>query len=263
MTDTTKKTTDIDTLNTEEPTNTDLIVPIKEDNQPNSLYFEKILNQLAETIEKRPITNAIINTIEQAKSFFQKTGKMLEEERSFSISEDSINGLLGRFLVSKVELIKELSAQIFEENFKLVATIETHGIKADVSALFEVVTFTVNENEQKMVYKQITPTEIHSILFDSVIKNIGAKVYLWFLTVFKKRDVLGIALEKAEVAEIEAKRVDGQIADIITIDLNRYLADDKTIMKTIKRVNITDASIKNNKLNLVSQVKLDGLLNEL
>lgn len=239
----------------------------------NSSSSSDFANKTGQLIEKF-FTQGVSQTLAQAKQLYQKAGKMIEGERFIPVSAETVNGLLGRYVVKNIDEITELHAILQKDDFLLAGTLEASGVKASISGKFEVVCFVFNEQTQHMVFRQIGSTHIEKIYFDGFITQIVAKLGLWFLKYIKKRDLLGFALEYKEIASVrpaaeitkelakETDSTDPEMGDEITIDLNRYFDADGTVLKNLKRFQVSDARIKDEKLQLLSRINLTGFFQD-
>lgn len=189
----------------------------------------------------------------KVKQLYAKAEELTQEEVGIPLSEESLNALLKRYVTDKVRMVGSLEADLKEHDFSLRADITAKGVNAKLSGDFEVVSFVFNDETQRMVFSQLTPTRIDSLSVDAWYKKPLVNVALFFIKHVLRRDFLGYALERFDVATCKE--------ELIYIDVSKYFDPNSRVIKQLKRFQISHGFIKNERLQLKSRINLRGFLN--
>lgn len=186
-------------------------------------------------------------------TLFQKAEDLIEEERDFPVSQNLLNATFQKYVTDKVELLKDLHADLYDDWLRLYAIVNVAGIYASLSVDLKLLQMEMNPDKQLLVFERISPTQIIESRFDNKFKKMGVNLALFFMRKVLKKDPLAPILQHYNV--IEEKH------GLLHLDLNRWLGDNASTMRALRKLHINHAEIKDTRLILQANVNLEGLLN--
>lgn len=202
-------------------------------------FFDKVKNQVVDFIGKAA----------------DKATELIEEEVDIPLSEESVNGLIERYVVQKVKYFDRLEADLTTHNFYLSGDLSVKGIKASVSGEFDVVTFEFNDEVQHMVFRQIGETKIDDVYFTGIKTKLLTKLGLFYIRYILRRDPLAFVLDYFDVATVTGNEYD--------FEIGQYFGENSRVIKQLKRVQIKHAFIRDHKLYVSSGVSVSGIMDGL
>lgn len=186
-------------------------------------------------------------------TLFQKAEDMIEEERDFPVSQNLLNATFQKYVTDNVDLLKDLHADLYDDWLRLYATVDVAGIYAALSVDLKLIQMEFNTDKQLIVFEQISQTQIIESRIESKLKKIGVNFAIFFMQKVLKKDPLAPILQRYNV--LEAKH------GLLYLDLNRWLGDNETTMKALRKMNVNHAVVKETRLMLRANVNLEGLFN--
>lgn len=184
---------------------------------------------------------------------FNKAEDLIEEERDVPVSQNLLNATFQKYVTDNVDLLKDLHADLYDDWLRLYATVDVAGIYAALSVDLKLVQMEFNTEKQLIVFEQISETKIIESRIEGKLKKLAVNFALFFMRSVLKKDPLAPILQHYDV--LEAKH------GLLYLDLNRWLGDNATTMKALRKLNVNHAVIKDTRLMLRANVNLEGLLN--
>lgn len=185
-------------------------------------------------------------------TLFQKAEDLIEEERDVPVSQNLLNATFQKYVTDNVDLLQDLHADLYDDWLRLYATVDVAGIYAALSVDLKLVQMEFNTDKQLIVFEQISQTQIIESRIQGKLKKLAVNFAIYFMQNVLKKDPLGPILQHYDV--LEAKH------GLLYLDLNRWLGDNATTMKALRKMNINHALIKETRLMLRANVNLEGLL---
>lgn len=199
------------------------------------------------------MANILAKIASSVQTLFQKAEDMIEEERDFPVSQNLLNATFQKYVTDNVDLLKDLHADLYDDWLRLYATVDVAGIYAALSVDLKLIQMEFNTDKQLIVFEQISQTQIIESRIESKLKKIGVNFAIFFMQKVLKKDPLAPILQRYNV--LEAKH------GLLYLDLNRWLGDNETTMKALRKMNVNHAVVKETRLMLRANVNLEGLFN--
>lgn len=192
------------------------------------------------------------------KTSYVNTTDRLIDEVYITLSQEQVNDALAKFVTNNVDMLLNLRMDLHQNWLRLYCTVNIMGIFASVYSDFRLVDATLTGKTQRFVFEQISNTQIvefHSKKWWQVpAAKLGVKLYRTVM----RADPLPFLLSKIKVKNEPFATHKG---NYIYLDINRYLAKQKTIIKTLQKVQINHAETKNHELILKAQLNPAELIN--
>ena len=83
-----------------------------------------------------------------ARNLYQQTEDFIEEERSFTVSQNLLNATFQKYVTDNVGLLKDLHADLYDDWLRLYATVNVAGIYASLSVDLKLVQMIFNQDQQ-------------------------------------------------------------------------------------------------------------------
>ncbi len=182
---------------------------------------------------------------------YQRAEDLIEEQRDFAVSQNLLNATFQKYVTDKVELLKDLHADLNEDWLRLYATVDVVGIYAELSVDLKLVQMEFNKNTQLLVFEQISQTQVIEARFDAMFKKLLANSALFFYQKVLDKDPLGPILQRYEIVEVKH--------GLIYLDLGRWLGSVDSVIRTLRKLNINHGVLKESELILYANVNLDGI----
>ncbi|MEC7118323.1 MAG: hypothetical protein VXW65_00250 [Pseudomonadota bacterium] len=202
--------------------------------------------------------NILSKVAQSVREVYHRAEDLIEEERDFPISENMLNAALKRYVTDNVDQLSDLHLNLYDDWLQLFATVHYKGIHATLATKLKLIQMQFDRNTQRFVFEQEGGTEIIDIHYDETVKilgvnfhKIGVNVALWWFQSIKKEDPLGYILEKLDVVTVKH--------GLLYLDLNRWLADIEKVMSTLRKVEVTHAVLRRQKLIVKASVNLAGI----
>lgn len=171
-------------------------------------------------------------------------------------SEKQLNDALFEYVVQNVEMVHKLFLTLHNNHLRLYATIYTSGVFASVACNFRLVTIELNSDYQRLVFQQLSDTEILTLHSDRwylpPLAKAGVKLYRLLL----KKDPLPFALQKIKVKGASFAVHKGEY---IYLDIGRYLP--KNITAYFSKAQVNDAYTTEGNLLAKVQINFANLIN--
>lgn len=194
------------------------------------------------------------NIAKQVRKVYQKAEGFIEEEREFPISQVFLNATFKRFVTDNVKILEDLHADVHEDWLRLYATLNVKGLHIIVSVDLKLVQMELNKDMQLIVFEQISETQIIEARYPNIWMKMAVKSALFFYQKILRKDPLGMILEKFEVLTVKD--------DLLHLDLNRWLGNNRSIMETLNKVHINHAELRETELVVIGNVNLMALFNK-
>lgn len=194
------------------------------------------------------------NIAKQVRKVYQKAEGFIEEEREFPISQVFLNATFKRFVTDNVKILEDLHADVHEDWLRLYATLNVKGLHIIVSVDLKLVQMELNKDMQLIVFEQISETQIIEAKYPNIWMKMAVKSALFFYQKILRKDPLGMILEKFDVLTVKD--------DLLHLDLNRWLGNNRSIMETLNKVHINHAELRETELVVIGNVNLMALFNK-
>lgn len=185
------------------------------------------------------------------KTSYVNTTDRLIDEVYITLSQEQVNDALAKFVTNNVDMLLNLRMDLHHNWLRLYCTVNVMGIFASVYSDFRLVDASLTGKVQRFVFEQIGNTEIvelHSKKWWQVpAAKLGVKLYRTVM----RADPLPFLLSKIKVKNEPFATHKG---NYIYLDIHRYLAKQKKILKTLQKVQINHAETKNHELILKAQL---------
>lgn len=176
-----------------------------------------------------------------------------EQEILLPISEQQVNDALAQYVTKKVAAILDLHLDLHDSWLRLHTTVNVKGIFAQLAVNLRLVHVQLDRDRQRLVFGQLSNTEVLVLHTDSYLKTQAIRAALWGFQGVLKRDPLGLALGRANLAT--------QKDDILYLDLARWLRKNEKIMDTLNKVQINHGLLAEEQLLLKAQVNISEIIN--
>lgn len=191
------------------------------------------------------------NIAKQFRKVYQKAEGFIEEEREFPISQVFLNATFKRFVTDNVQLLEDLHADVHNDWLRLYATINVKGLYTTVSVDLKLIQMELNKDIQLIVFEQISNTQVIEAKFQTWWMKIAFNSALFFYQKVLRKDPLGMLLQKFEVLTVKD--------ELLHLDLNRWLGDNRSITDTLNKVHINHAELRETELVVMGNVNLMAL----
>ena len=191
----------------------------------------------------------IFNVIEE--KWHQLTAP-ITDEMLLTVSEKQVNDALCRFVTKNVQAILQMRIELYEGWFRLFAIVNIQGILAHVASNFRLVQIQLGRQRQRLVFAQISDTEILELHSTSYLKSTAIKLGVNAYHHLLKKDPLGLILGKINLAHSKD--------NLLYIDIGRWLRNNQKIMNTLHKVQVNTAQTQFKQLILHAQVNYRDLL---
>lgn len=199
------------------------------------------------------MSNIFFKVMSSIQQLYQRAEDLIEEERDYAISQNLLNATFQKYVTDNVGLLKDLHAELYDDWLRLYATVRVAGIYAELYVDLKLIKMEFNKDTQLIIFEQISNTEIIQSRFDSVFKKLAVNSALFFFRKVLDRDPLGPILQHYKVIEVKH--------GLLYLDLNRWLGQVETIMKTLSKIQVNHGVLKPTELIVHANVNLDALLN--
>ncbi len=194
------------------------------------------------------------NIAKQFRKVYQKAEGFIEEEREFPISQVFLNATFKRFVTDNVQLLEDLHADVHDDWLRLYATINVKGLYTTVSVDLKLIQMELNKDMQLIVFEQISDTQVIEAKFQTWWMKIAFNSALFFYHKILRKDPLGMLLQKFEVLTVKD--------ELLHLDLNRWLGNNRSITDTLNKVHINHAELRETELVVMGNVNLMALFNK-
>lgn len=195
--------------------------------------------------------------LENLKHSYITTAGTLIDEVLIKLSEEQVNDAFHRFVVDNVDMILNLRTDLHDEHLRLYCTVDFRGIFASVACNFRLVNAMLTADTQRFVFEQLSDTEILELHSKKWWQAFVARRAVSLYKTLMRRDPLGFILSKINV---KGEPFASQKGNIIYLDIHRYLAKQKKILGTLKKVQVNDGYTQEDKLILRLQPNFAELL---
>ena len=194
------------------------------------------------------------NIAKQVRKVYQKAEGFIEEEREFPISQVFLNATFKRFVTDNVKILQDLHADLHDDWLRLYATVNVKGLYTIVSVDLKLVQMELNKDMQLIVFEQISETQVIEAKFPNLWMKIAVKSALFFYQKILRKDPLGIILEKFDVITVKD--------ELLHLDFNRWLGNNRSIMDTLNKVHVNHAELRETELMVLGNVNLMAVFNK-
>ena len=161
-----------------------------------------------------------------ARNLYQQTEDFIEEERSFTVSQNLLNATFQKYVTDNVGLLKDLHADLYDDWLRLYATVNVAGIYASLSVDLKLVQMIFNQDQQYLVFEQISKTQLIEARIQGKLKNMAVRFALYFYQQVLDKDPLGPILQKYRIVEMKH--------GLLYLSLNRWLGRLKPVTNTLQ-----------------------------
>lgn len=191
--------------------------------------------------------------MKQLSHFYQKAEHFMGEERQFAISEAFLNATLERFVTDNVSWIKEMRMEIHDHWLRLYATIDYSGQYVELSVDLKLLEVDINHQQQLFVFQQLSDTQVIKSDFRAFYYTWLAKGALFYYQDIKQHDPLGMILQRFNIGVTEKNR-------LLYLDLMRWFKNNKSVLNSLKKVNITHGVLQEKQLVVTGRAFLDEII---
>ena len=192
------------------------------------------------------------NITQAVRNLYSKTTDKIEDEIALPVAQKYVNDALQKFVTDNVGAILEIRVELHEKWFRLFCTVNVAGIYVEVASNFKLVHVQLDRNVQRLVFGQLTFTDVLNLRCESFVKRQGIKLAVWFYHKVLKKDPLGVILTYINIARAKE--------DIIYLDIHRWLKNNDKIMSTLHKVQVNYGEVEEEQLVLKTQINYRDLL---
>lgn len=124
----------------------------------------------------------------------QNPNAPLSDELLVTISQDQLNQALHEFVVKNVGLLLDLNLELFDDKLRLYCTANFLGLHFRVASNFRLIQIKADRHIQRVVFEQISPTEVLQLHSKSWWQAPAIKYALSLYRTFLKKDPLPFLL---------------------------------------------------------------------
>lgn len=201
--------------------------------------------------------NAWQSTLKNIKNSYIATADNFVDEILIKLSQQQVNDALHQFVVQNVDMVHELRMELHDDWLRLHMTIYIQGIFAKVSCDFRLVQAIINADAQRFVFEQLTDVKIIELHSKQWWQVPAAKAGVGIYKTIMRQDPLAFALSKITIKHLPFATHKGRF---IYLDIHRYLAEQNTIINTLKKVQVNHGSTGIEKLLLRLQINFSEVL---
>lgn len=185
------------------------------------------------------------------KNFYHKAEDLIEEERELPLSQNLLNATIQRYVTDNVDALKDLHTDIYDDWCRLYATLDYKGLESTLSVDLRLVQMILDKNTQLLIFEQISETQVIHATFSSNFKKMLFNIFVYVYQRILNKDPLGMILSKLGV--VEAKH------GLLYLDLNKYLIKSDKVMRTLDKVNVNHAILREGSFVLKANINLQGI----
>lgn len=189
----------------------------------------------------------------RAQTWYARFEDFSEQEILVPISEQQVNDALAQFVTKKVDAVLDLHLDLHDNWLRLHTTVNVKGVFARLAVNLRLVHVQLDRDRQRLVFGQLSNTEVLALHTDSYLKTQAIRAALWGWQDVLGRDPLGMILGKAKLTT--------QKDDILYLDLARWLRKNEKIMDTLNKVQINHGLLAEDQLLLKAQVNIGEIIN--
>jgi hypothetical protein len=186
------------------------------------------------------------------KNFYLKAEDLIEEEREIPLSQNLLNATIQKYVTDNVSALQDLHADIYDEWCRLYATLDYKGIHTTLSVDLRLVQMQLDKDVQRLVFEQISETQVIQSTFSSPLKKIAFNIAVYVCQRILNKDPLGFILQKLGVVEVKH--------ELLYLDLHKYLIKSDKVMRQLKKFQITHAFFREGSFVLKGNLNLQGIL---
>lgn len=186
---------------------------------------------------------------------YQKAEGFIEDEREFPLSQVFLNATFQRFVTDNVAMLKDLHADLHDDWLRLYATLDFKGLYITLSVDLKLIQMEMNKDVQLIVFEQISDTQVIEAKFKNIFQKLAVKFALFFYQKVLNKDPLGMILQKLNVIEVKD--------DLLYLDLNRWLGQNRSIIETLAKVHVNHATLREAELVVMGNVNLSALFRKM
>lgn len=197
----------------------------------------------------------ISNISQRIRKVYQKAEGFIEDEREFPLSQVFLNATFQRFVTDNVSMLKDLHADLHQDWLRLYATLDYNGLNITLSVDLKLVQMELNKSTQLIVFEQISDTQLIEAKYPTIFHKWGVKFALFFYQRVLNKDPLGMILEKLGVIKVKD--------DLLHLDLNRWLGQNRSIIDTLGKVHVNHAVLREAELVVMGNVNVGSLFRKM
>ena len=197
----------------------------------------------------------ISNISKRIRQVYQKAEGFIEDEREFPLSQVFLNATFQRFVTDNVGMLKDLHADLHDDWLRLYATLDYNGLYVTLSVDLKLIQMEMNKTTQLIVFEQISDTKLIEAKYPSIFHKWGVKSALFFYQRVLQKDPLGMILEKLNVIKVKD--------DLLHLDLNRWLGQNRSIIETLNKVHVNHAVLREAELVVMGNVNVTALFKKI
>ena len=221
------------------------------DNRDNSDNFDEFFENIGYRFDES-FSDGWERLTQSIKQIYHKTTDKFEDELSLPVAQTYVNDALQKFVTDNVKAILELRVEMHDNWFRLYCTVDAGGIYAEVASNFSLIHVQLDRNVQRFVFGQQTYTDVLHLRCESCSKRQCVKLGSWFYHRVLKKDPLGFILSYINIARAKD--------EVIYLDINRWLKNNKKIMSTLHKVQVNYAELEEEQMILKTQINYRDLL---
>lgn len=185
------------------------------------------------------------------RNIYLKAEDFLEEERELPLSQNMLNATMQRYVTDNVSALQDLHTDIYDDWCRLYCTLDYKGLNANLSVDLRLVQMMLDKNTQLLIFEQISDTQVIHATFSSSFRKIAFNLFVFFYQRVLDKDPLGMILSKLGVIEVRH--------GLLYLDLNKYLIKSDKAMRTLRKVNVNHATLREGCFVLKANINLEGV----
>lgn len=185
------------------------------------------------------------------RNLYLKAEDFIEEERELPLSQNMLNATMQRYVTDNVSALQDLHTDIYDDWCRLYCTLDYKGMNATLSVDLRLVQMMLDKNTQLLIFEQISDTQVIHATFSSNLRKIAFNLFVYLYQRVLNKDPLGMILSKLGVIEVRH--------GLLYLDLNKYLIKSAKAMRTLRKVNVNHATLREGCFVLKANINLEGV----
>lgn len=196
-------------------------------------------------------------TLGNIKHSYATTADSLIDEFLLTISQAQINDALYQYVVRNVKMLHHLHLDLHEDYLRLTCTVDVMGIYATVASDFQLVQIQLNKHSQRLVLKQISPTDVLELHTRTWYQAPLARFAVGAYRALLRKDPLPFILSSIKIKGVPFTEHKG---NVIYLEIGRWLTKIDKFADIIRRVQVNHGILKDEQLLLRLQPNFGEIL---
>lgn len=196
------------------------------------------------------------STLGNIKHSYATTADTLVDEILATLSQEQLNDALNTYVVKNVGLLLALRLELFDGYLRLSCSANFLGLYLSVAANFKLTQVRADRHIQRLVFEQISDTQIFELHANSWWKVPAIKSAIWAYRTLLKKDPLPFLLSLSP--KLKGKPFIEYKGRFIYLDVGRWLPDG--IKSYLKKAQVNSGIIEHEQLLLKVQPNFADIL---